>query len=505
MNVAPANPRAAASGWPERQTVLLLCVAAAVHVFIFSAAFPFFNNVDEPIHLDLAIKYAQGRVPRGLEPLSAESAFYLSLYNSLAYLGTPAMFPDGKFPAPVWDQPVEKVRAEVAANVAAWREQLNYECSQPPLYYAAAGLWWRIGGWLGFEGGRLLYWLRFLNLLAVGATVWLGYHAARLIFPEQRFPRLAVPALLAFMPQTAFYSIGNDVFSPLAFGALFICVLCWLRGEAPEVRLGIVSGLAFAATLLTKMTNLPLLLVAGAAVLLRLGQWIRAGKGRAAWPTAAVMALCAGLPVAVWLAWCKYHYGDFTGAEIKTGHLGWTRKPFGEWFHHPLYTPSGLWTYLLGQLATFWQGEFWWHGRPLARPAIDVIYSIASLLLAVLAGVVALQKSARATSLQRRVLGFSLAFFVAALAFFAFLSVFYDFHNCPNPSREHPFFAAGRMMLGALIPFMLLMACGLDRASGRLGAPVKFLILGLVILLMLVTEIAIDWPAFANEFNWFHM
>jgi hypothetical protein len=41
----------------ERKLVLLFCMAAAFHVFVFSAAFPFFDNLDEPMHLDLALKY----------------------------------------------------------------------------------------------------------------------------------------------------------------------------------------------------------------------------------------------------------------------------------------------------------------------------------------------------------------------------------------------------------------------------------------------------------------
>jgi hypothetical protein len=51
----------------ERKWVLLLCVFAAIHVFIFSATFPFFNDVDEQAHFDLVVKYSHGHVPRTLE------------------------------------------------------------------------------------------------------------------------------------------------------------------------------------------------------------------------------------------------------------------------------------------------------------------------------------------------------------------------------------------------------------------------------------------------------
>ena len=41
--------------------------------------------------------------------------------------------------------------------------------------------------------------------------------------------RVGVPLLLAFIPQNVFYAMNNDVLSPLCFGALFLCVLQWLR------------------------------------------------------------------------------------------------------------------------------------------------------------------------------------------------------------------------------------------------------------------------------------
>src|SRR6185312_7516903 len=82
----------------EEFFILLLCFLAAVHVFVFSAAFPFFNNVDEPWHFDLVVKYSQGHVPNSLEPMSAESTYYMANYNSLAYLAKSNLFLNGQFP-----------------------------------------------------------------------------------------------------------------------------------------------------------------------------------------------------------------------------------------------------------------------------------------------------------------------------------------------------------------------------------------------------------------------
>jgi hypothetical protein len=68
----------------ERRLILALCVIAALRVFVFSAAFPFFNNVDEQAHVDLAIKYAHGYLPRGLDQFSAEPARYFALFAAIS-------------------------------------------------------------------------------------------------------------------------------------------------------------------------------------------------------------------------------------------------------------------------------------------------------------------------------------------------------------------------------------------------------------------------------------
>jgi len=62
--------------------ILLFCAVAAIRVFIFSAAFPFFNNVDEQAHVDLVMRYARGDLPRELGHYSSEAAYYISLYGS---------------------------------------------------------------------------------------------------------------------------------------------------------------------------------------------------------------------------------------------------------------------------------------------------------------------------------------------------------------------------------------------------------------------------------------
>jgi hypothetical protein len=498
----------------ERRAVWLLCAAAAVHVFIFSAAFPFFNNADEPSHFDLVVKYARGHLPRGVGPVSDASRQFLTAFGSPEFLMSPNTFAGGQFPAPAWKPPAETAappskgpsgQGDMLWQLLTQKTWQNYETSQPPLYYALAALWWRAGESVGLAGAHLLYWLRFLNIFFVAALVWVGWRAARLVFPDRPFFRLGLPALLAFFPQTAFYSVQNDVLSPLCFGAVCVCLAHWWRVENPGAGLGAAMGLALAATYLAKLSNLPLLAVAGMALLGKFLILIKTGKWRPSLPGALMLVLCAGLPVGAWLWWSKHAFGDFTGSAAKIQFLGWTYKPFGEWWHHPLFTPWGSWLFLSGLLAAFWQGEFLWHGQALDQPGVDAIYFVLSFAFVIFAVAGLLARTA-APGHQRRALWFSLASLLAAVAFLALLSIMFDFGNCVSPSRDHPYFTHGRLLLGALIPFGLLLLAGMDfllrgadKVRWRSGALVA------LIAFMLAAEIITDRTVFASQYNWFHL
>jgi hypothetical protein len=484
----------------ERKWVLLLCCLAAIHVFVFCAAFPFFNNVDECAHFDLVLKYSHGEIPRHLGAVGKDALGYIAIYDTPEYF-----WPSNKFyPAeqfrPPWTLSKEEMSAALLTREQRRANTANHEFSQAPLYYVVAGLWFDLTRWTGLE----LYCVRFLNIVFIVALVWLGHAAARMIFPENHFMRIGVPAMLAFLPQSAFYSINNDVLSPLSFGAAFICLVQLCRADIPGVKLGITTGLTFAATYLTKISNLPLLFVAAAIILIKAWLLIRSGKWHSSSRAFAALALVAGLPIACWLVWCKLIYGDFTGSAAKIHILGWTPKPFADWLHHPIFTPHGLWFFASENLASFWRGELAWHHRRLALPAADTVYVIASVCFPSLA-VFAASRLKMATTAQRQALLLGFGCCLAALAFLGFLSIIYDFHNCIYPSREYPYFISGRLMLGALVPFMLLFMFGLDCALKHFSTVAKFIVLAAILLFMLVTEIIADWPVYTSPYNWFHM
>jgi hypothetical protein len=71
----------------ERLIIAGLCLAAAIRVFIFSAAFPFFNNVDEVGHFDLVFKYSCGHLPFApLEKHDQQAAKIIGENGSFEYL-----------------------------------------------------------------------------------------------------------------------------------------------------------------------------------------------------------------------------------------------------------------------------------------------------------------------------------------------------------------------------------------------------------------------------------
>ena len=77
-------------GW----VVIGFCGLAAIRVFVFAAAFPFFNNVDEQPHVDLVVKYAHAKPPRSIEPFASEAALCFTVYGTPEYLSAPAAQPE---------------------------------------------------------------------------------------------------------------------------------------------------------------------------------------------------------------------------------------------------------------------------------------------------------------------------------------------------------------------------------------------------------------------------
>jgi hypothetical protein len=124
--------------------VSILCLIAAIRVFVFSAAFPFFNNVDERPHVDLVVKYSHAKPPRRLEPFASEVAIYFIVYSTPEYFVKPEEY-GGVYPQPNWLLPREQLQKILDDEIPFWESRLNHESGEPPVYYALAGGWMNVG------------------------------------------------------------------------------------------------------------------------------------------------------------------------------------------------------------------------------------------------------------------------------------------------------------------------------------------------------------------------
>ncbi|MFI5351158.1 MAG: DUF2142 domain-containing protein, partial [Elusimicrobiota bacterium] len=463
--------------------------------------YPFFNQIDEALHFDLVVKYASGAVSRGVEPFSDEAVRLIPLFQSPEYIHRFAS--DSEIPPPLWTMPAAPAAAVYQDRLGRWRAHGNFETVQPPLYYVAAGAWYRLGKLLGLAEGRLLYWLRFLNAFVFGLLVWLTHRWMKRLFPQSPYYRLGVPLLVAFFPQQSAFSINNDAFSPLVFGAAFFALLEVLdarpSGSAPYARAGFLT----AAALLVKISNVAI--AAAFAVVLALRLRSAAAKaGKRERLNLSVMVLSAVLPVALWCAWNMTLLGDPTGGAYKARVLGWTPRPLGEYFAHPIFSPGGFVHFLRFVALTFWRGEFWWHGEMLHQRWLDAFYLVSSLVFPVWA-VVAV---ARARRDRRRPddRAMALGFFagVVSILFLVAMSVVYLFPDGGYPTRSDPFLYSGRLIWGMLVPFALLYLRGLEEACAALRLRPGLI---LVVLLAAVTAVETVLPEglFASRYNYFHM
>jgi len=505
---APESPPRDTAGRRERILVGLFCLLAALRIFVFTAAFPFFNNVDEHYHFDLVCRYAHGDVPQGLEPCSPEAAALIARYGSPEYVWALQDFPERKTPPPVWSRPAAEQAKLFAERQNVWRHEVNHEAVQPPLYYAVVGLWYDLGKRLGIEGGNLLYWARFFNIPLYVLLVWLSYWLAKELVPVSRFVYLGVPFVLAFFPQDVYCGLNNDVLSaPLV--TLSLCLLVRLyRAELARPGLALGAGLAAAAAVLTKFTNVPILVVLGAVALLKLGPawWKKQPLTHLA--PVVVLLLASGIPVACWLARNYLVLGDLTGFVVRSRFMMWTPKPLGQYWHHPVFTPSGLTFFWNNLVITLWRGEFLWHQVHLTAGILDTFYFLSSTLFPLIFVLAALAGNANMRPETRTAVMFCLPLFALHFALLGFFSVSVEFStkmfNIPSP--QEPYVDQGRLLLGGIVPFLILYLGGLEVLLRwlRLGFA-RVPVLVILVDVMAISQIAAMLDVFASQYNWFHL
>ena len=486
----------------ERVFIVAVCIAAAVRVFTFSSAFPFFNNVDEQAHLDLVGKYSRFGVPgAGDDLLDPEFLKWMVLLGSPEYLRKAEKFPTGVFPTPGWARP-DAVNKQIHKNLQRLKI-VNHEQFNEPLYYIVAGAWQRLGRALGLTHAGLLYWTRFLNIPLYVVIVLLGWQIGKTCFPQEPHQRLGLPLLISALPQDVFYSVSNDVLSPLFAGVAFYALARLFATGRKEMCLAAAGG-ATAAAILVKVTNIPLLGMLTIAIFFYYRDMEHGTVSRDFLRALALSSAVLIVPLAAWFGHSYATLGHLTGSAHKMKCLGITYQPLWELFDHPIYGLAGFSHFLHHFMAAFWRGEFVWQLERLAFLPLDYFYSVSSGVFLVIS--VAYFWSSRRDSAQHAVFVVSSVTVGLTILLWAGLSVIFDYGSCQSPSRQNPYFLSGRYMLCALYPFFIVYIDGakilLRKVSPNLDPLAVLLVIALTISGF---EIWINWPAFSSLYNFFHM
>jgi hypothetical protein len=490
-------------GKHEKLFIITICLIAAIRIFLFSAAFPFFNNVDEQAHFDLVVKYSHGYLPRSTNNLlSPESSRAITLYGTYEYLNN---IPTSEAMPPIWTLDTEIQNLLVKDLEVQWTSRNNFETTSAPVYYFTAGMWYNAGKLLGLEGGYLLYWIRFLNIGIFVLLVWLTWLFCKNILGMNPGLRISVPLLLVFFPQDVFYTINSDVLSPLLF-LTSLYMLYSVTISKKNMRYYFYTGIVIALTYLTKLSNLPILAVTIIILCAKTRQLLKEnGPGKQVL-SLIVLILAFTVPIACWHGWNAYALNDPTGTVEKIKHLQWTPKPPSQMWDHPIFTPAGA-AYFLSELTkTFWRGELVWKLQRLAWQSMDLFYVFSSLLFLSVAIGGRFLKKISAFSSQKLFYHMNQFIVLLFVLFLGSLSTLYDFGNCWYPSRAHPYFTSGRLILGAMIPFLVLYVEGLNCIVKTIKGCISPIIpVFLISALITGTEIMINYKVFASDFNWFHL
>ncbi len=286
--------------------------------------------LDEQDHLETVENYSRGMVPGKALPLSDPGmARVFALYGSPEYLVSRQRLHAVGMDVPVPELAPEVREVQFERRFNYWLTQPVTEAQSPPVYYAAAGVWYKLGAFLGIKDWALAYWVRFLNAILYGVFIWMAFLFVREVYPQNPFSCVAVPGLLAVFPQDVFFGVNRDILSPLL---VTVALLLLFRAVAEEkdwrlelVAGGAVTGLAF----LTDVSNFVLFGVLTAVLYILARKNIQHEKARRDFWTIGVGALAAALPPVLWMARNRAVTGDLTGSKAKIAYLAWTVKPWG--------------------------------------------------------------------------------------------------------------------------------------------------------------------------------
>jgi hypothetical protein len=490
----------------RRATVVAaMCCYAFLRILIFSAAFPLFNPLDEQDHYETVHNYAKG-IASGRElPLTdPEMARVFALYGSPEYLVSRQRLQAAHLDAPVPQLAPEIRDVQFQRRFNYWIAQRVTEAQSPPVYYAVAAAWYKVGALLGMKDWALVYWVRFMNSILYAVFVWVSFLFVKQVYPTRDFLCVAVPAFLAVFPQDVFFGVNRDVLSPLLAALVLLLLFRAIREERPsEVALvagGFLAGIAF----LTDIPNGVLFGVLAIVLLIRIMRAVRKHVGVREYAMIAASIVAAALPPLLWMARNREVMGDLTGSKAKIAFLGWTVKPWPEIFHHPIFSLHGPAYFVWHLVPMYWRGEYFWQGSPLRWSVADGFYVVSSIV-AVAIFVVYVWKQKQSDRWLERLSGVvSLYLVISSMLFLVAISLPFDFHECIYPSREFPYFVSGRIICGTLLPFVVIYVGAMELVLRPVRRYVHPLIpFAAICVFITCTEFWLRNDVFHSAFNFF--
>jgi len=454
------------------------------------------------MHFDLVMKYSEGQFPEKIETISTTSARYITGCGSAEYGRWDPDSASKSKPLFLITPMTGNTKNLIQGLADYWSTRLNYESGQGPVYYMIAGLWKQLGLFvIPVESCLLPYWIRFLNVFLIVLLVWISYKAASLTFPGNNIMIIGVPLFAAILPQDTFYSIQNDVLSPVLFGITLLSVIHLIRSHIPSVRWSVFAGISVSLSVLTKTSNLPLILLVVGYVTIKLFQLLRLEKFKTIRKPFILFYVCALVPVCIWFAYNSLLFGDILASADKVEFLQWKFKSLNEWLNTSFLTSQGVFIFWKELMATFWRGEFVWSSSRVAMPWADLYYWLSTFFLMVCA---ALSLRNNQYEQQNRIIRFCFLSFLALMFFMVFLSLCFEFPHNSYPSFEKPFFTSGRLMSGGLVPFLILYILGFDYLFSWIrNEKIKISILFFIALMITWSEISISRVPFSSNYNFF--
>jgi hypothetical protein len=492
----------------SNKLIIALSLYAALRILFFTLAFPLFNNIDEKLHFLTILMYAQGHLPgKELQQSGDEFARTFLPYWSPEFYSTREEMDRFGTNVPLSRLSPQARDAALKGGYYAWklgefRHRLNFEAQAAPVYYVVAAGWYHLGARLGIPEWSLAYWVRLLNPIAYGLLVWLSYKIVRRIYPERPFLCLAVPALIAVFPQDIFFGMNRDVISPPMWAAALLLMLDAVAGKKTPHRSLLLASFLVGLTFLVEISNCVLY----GALAATLWIWLRrsrAKRNEKVW-VVTVSVLAAGLLPSLWMLRNYLVLGDLTGSKAKMRNFGWTVKPLADMFHNPLFSWHGLSYFLVNLTRTFWRGEYEWHRVPMRSASADWFYVLSSVLMVLIFVSDYVRRRGALPDVQRWACFQSLFLVASSILFMAAISLPFDYHDFFYPSRVHPYFVSGRIISGALLPFVLMYASGLELVTNRFRKYVPpVAVLACLMLFITISEIRVRSAVFSSPYNFF--